>query len=213
MSGSSLWHFQCWQPVVSEFPKWSLCHICESCRSSCSTFYCLLYLLIYFQIIFFFNVIIIIFIFMILCHQVRQTEQLVLLEGIVFVLFSGDFVFVTDILELTVCFVIFGSIKSVQELPRFNTKILEAIRRNLGTTDLVKQTSFLFIPSVIINPTILWALKYLQQKQNLQKTKTVPSSNTNFYVCLKKCSKIRTKISMLRDDHPQKMTQTIWIFI
>ena len=85
----------------------------------------------------------------------RQTEQLVLLEGIVFVLFSGDFVFVTDILELTVCFVIFGSIKSVQELPRFNTKILEAIRRNLGTTDLVKQTSFLFIPSVIINPTIL----------------------------------------------------------
>ena len=83
---------------------------------------------------------------MILCHQVRQTEQLVLLEGIVFVLFAGDFVFDADILELTVCFAIFGSIKSMQELPRFNTKILETIRRNLGTTDLVKQTSFLFIP-------------------------------------------------------------------
>ena len=145
MSGSSLWHFQCWQPVVSEFPKW-LCVTSVKVAEVPVLPFTALYTFLFISKSFFFNVIIIIFIFMILCHQVRQTEQLVLLEGIVFVLFAGDFVFDADILELTVCFVIFGSIKSMQELPRFNTKILETIRRNLGTTDLVKQTSFLFIP-------------------------------------------------------------------
>ena len=38
---------------------------------------------------------------LILEHFLRQTEQLVLLEGTIFVLFSGDFVFVADISELT----------------------------------------------------------------------------------------------------------------
>ena len=33
MSGSSVRHFQHWQPIVSEFPKWSSCYACESCKS------------------------------------------------------------------------------------------------------------------------------------------------------------------------------------
>ena len=41
--------------------------------------------------------------------------------------------------------VIFGYIKNVQELSRMNTKILEVIRRNLGTADLVKSSCFLFM--------------------------------------------------------------------
>ena len=46
--------------------------------------------------------------------------------------------------ELYVLVVIFECIKNVQELPRLNTEILETIRRNLCTADILKPTCFLF---------------------------------------------------------------------
>ena len=46
--------------------------------------------------------------------------------------------------EIFVLVVVFGYIKNVQELPKLNTKILETIRKNLCTADLLKPTWFLF---------------------------------------------------------------------
>ena len=60
-----------------------------------------------------------------------------------------------------------------------------------------------------LEDTIILHMGTIKTKSPENNTKTVPSSTTNCSVCLKKCSKIRTKMSMLQDDHPQKMTQTI----
>ena len=46
---------------------------------------------------------------------------------------------------------------------------------------------------------------FITKSKTPENKKTIPSSNTNCSVCVKKCSKKRTKVYMLQDVHPQKV--------